>query len=185
MSEREEPGLVERTPVHRGRIVDLSLDRVRFPDGSEGTLEFVRHPGAAAVLPVVGRVDESDPEVVLIRQYRYAADGHILEVPAGLRSGPQESWEACAARELEEETGFRAGNLQRLGSVYTTPGFTNEVIHLFLASELERGDAARDDDEFIELVRASFSQAVTWARDGRIRDGKSVCTILLAERFLM
>jgi ADP-ribose pyrophosphatase len=176
-------GRLESRPVYRGRIVKLSVDTVLFPDGSRGELEMIRHPGASAVLPVVGTLDEADPEILLLRQYRYASDGEIWEVPAGLPLGPDETWEACARRELEEETGHRAGGLAPLTRIYTTPGFTDEVIHLFVAWNLEPGQERLDDDEFVEVVRMPFSRAIEMVRQGELIDGKSVATILFAERF--
>ena len=178
-----EPGTLASRLVHDGRIVHLSLDAVRFPDGSEGELEMIRHAGAAAVLPVVGSPEGTDPDVLLIRQYRYASGGYLYEVPAGMPNGPGEEWEECAHRELEEETGYRAGSLRPLTWIYTTPGFTDEVIHLFVATELEEGKASFDDDEFVEVVRVPFSTAVEWVGDGRIVDGKSVVAILYAAMF--
>jgi len=172
------PGLLESRPVYDGRIVHLSVDRVRFPDGSAGELEMIRHRGASAVLPVAGRVGDPDPEVLLLRQYRYAAGGYLYEVPAGLVGEGGESWEACARRELEEETGQRAGRIFPLTRIYTTPGFTDEVIHLFLATELTEGRGALDADEFVEVVRLPFSRALAWVHEGGIVDGKTIATLL-------
>jgi ADP-ribose pyrophosphatase len=179
-----EPGLLERRPVHQGRLLRLSLDRVRFPDGSEGELEMVRHPGASAVLPVVGALDAPDPQVLLVRQYRYASGGYLYEVPAGMPDAPGEPWDACAARELEEETGARPGTLETMTRIYTTPGFCDEVIRLYVASELEDGEPGRDDDEFMEVVRVPFSRAVEMVRSGEIVDCKSVAAILYARCFV-
>lgn len=179
------PGRLERRPVHRGRIVNLSVDTVRFPDGSTGELELVRHAGASAILPLVGSADDPDPEVLLVRQYRYAAGGYIYEVPAGMPDRDGEPWEHCARRELEEETGYRPGRLEPLTSILTTPGFTDEVIRLYLAYDLEEGSTGLDDDEFVEVVRVPFSRAVGWVQDGTIRDCKSVATILYAAHFVL
>ena len=170
--------------VHEGRIVRLSVDTVRFPDGSTGELEMIRHPGAAAVLPVVGSLDEQDPEILLLRQYRYASGGYLYEVPAGLPLGPDEPWDDCARRELEEETGHRAGTLARLTEIYTTPGFTDEVIRLYVASELQEGELNLDDDEFVEVLRFPFSEVLEMVRRGDITDCKSVATILYAAQFV-
>ncbi len=170
--------------VHDGRIVKLSVDTVRFPDGSEGDLEMIRHPGASAILPVLGSLDEEDPEVVILRQFRYASGGYLYEVPAGLPRGPEESWEDCARRELEEETGYKAETLVPLTRIYTTPGFTDEVIHLFAATGLTDGISSLDEDEFVEVVHLPFSEAVDKVRQGEIVDCKSVATILYAASFV-
>jgi len=171
--------------VHDGRIVKLSVDRVRFPDGSTGDLEMIRHPGAAAILPVVGSVAEADPDILLLRQYRYAAGGYLYEVPAGLPLGPDEAWEDCARRELEEETGHRTSKLTPLTRILTTPGFTDEVIHLYVAEGLTEGTTDRDEDEFMDVMRLPFSQVVEMVRTGEITDCKSVATILYAATFVV
>ena len=188
MSERPAPemdvGHVSSRLVHHGRIVRLSVDTVRFPDGSTGELEMIRHPGAAAVLPVVGSLEEEDPQVVLLRQYRYASGGYLYEIPAGLPSGPDEPWDACAHRELEEETGYRAATLVPLTAIYTTPGFTDEVIRLYVATELSKGESNLDDDEFVEVMTFPFSEVLEMVRRGDIVDCKSVSTILYAAQFV-
>jgi ADP-ribose pyrophosphatase len=181
----EEPKRLARRPVHDGRIVHLSLDTVRFPDGSVGELEFVHHAGASAVLPVAGRLDEPDPDILLLRQYRYAAGGYLYEVPAGMPLREGEPWDEVARRELEEETGWRAGRLIPLTRIYTTPGFTDEVIHLWLAAELTPGTSRLDEDEFVEVVRVPLSEALAWVAAGRIVDGKSLATLLFAARFAL
>lgn len=174
-------GHISSRLIHDGRVVHLSVDRVRFPDGSEGELELIRHRGASAVVPFLDDPFDADPRVVLIYQYRYAAGGFIYEIPAGIPFD-DEGWEECARRELEEETGYAAGKLQHLTSVYTTPGFTNEEIHLFQASALEKGSIQRDEDEFIEVVDLPFSAVLGMIQRGEIRDGKSLVGILLMDR---
>lgn len=175
--------LLRSTPVHDGRVVRLSVDRVRFPDGTVGELELVRHRGAAAVLPVLGAAGDPDPEVILLRQYRYAAGGVICEVPAGIIE-PEESWEECARRELEEEAGVRAGTLVRMTTIHTTPGFTNEEIHLYAAFDLVPGETSTDSDEFLEVVRMRLSAALELVRCGEISDAKTLVALLFAARFL-
>ncbi len=177
--------LIEREAVFDGRIVRLSVDTVRFPDGSTGTLELVRHPGASCVLPIFGDLGEPDPDVLLIHQYRYAGGGLMYEVPAGIPEGPSESWSACAHRELEEETGYRARTLHPLTRIYTTPGFTDEVIHLFAATGLSRGSPDHDADEFLEVVRVPFSRALELIRTGELVDAKSIACLLFAGAFLL
>ncbi len=185
MSDPTEPGRLSSRMIHNGRIVKLSMDRVRFPDGSDGDLEMIRHPGAAAVLPVAGSLDEEDPEILLLRQYRYASGGYLWEVPAGLRTDPGEAWDDCAHRELEEETGYRASTLIPLTHIYTTPGFTDEVIRLYVGTGLRDGSMRLDDDEFVEVVRVRFSESVEMVRKGEIVDCKSVATILYAAAFVV
>ncbi len=176
--------LMNTSLVHDGRVVHLSIDTVRFPDGSIGELELVRHRGAAAVLPVLGGERDADPDILLLRQYRYAAGGEIWEVPAGIIE-PGESWEDCARRELEEEAGVKAGKLVALTTIHTTPGFTNEEIHLYAAFDLEPGEARTDEDEFLQVVRLPLSEALRMVHTGEISDGKSLVAILYAARFLM
>ena len=177
------PGHISSRVIHDGRVVHLSVDRVRFPDGSSGELELIRHKGASAIVPMIGDPADEDPVVVLIRQYRYAAGGYVYEIPAGIPEG-EEEWEACARRELEEETGYTAGTWRHLTQIFTTPGFTNEVIHLFLATELEVGTVRRDRDEFMEVVELPLSRVLEMIRGGEVRDGKSIVGLLYVERFI-
>ena len=169
--------------VYDGRVVHLAVDRVRFPDGSEGSLELIRHAGAAAVVPFVDPPDSSDPEILLLHQYRYASGGYLYEVPAGLPAGPDEAWADCARRELTEETGYAAARLEYLTRIFTTPGFTNEVIHLFMATGLSAGKAARDVDEFIIVRAVPFSRALEMVRTGEIVDCKTVAALLYTAAF--
>ena len=180
-----EPGLISTRPVHSGRIVNLSIDTVRFPDGSTGDLELIRHSGAAAVLPVLSDPTTEDPQILLIRQYRYASGGYMLEVPAGRPDRPGEDWEVCARRELEEETGMVAGQLTKLIAIYTTPGFTDERIHLFLATDLKQGTSKLDLDEFVEPVVLQLSDALERVESGEINDAKTIVTLLYAAGFLL
>jgi ADP-ribose pyrophosphatase len=162
--------------VYEGRVLDVDLTHVELPGGRDVELEIIRHPGASAIVPFT-----SPDEVLLIHQYRFAADGFLWEVPAGkLDAG--EPPEVCAARELEEETGHRADRLEPLASIYTTPGFTDEVIHLFAAFDLEPVGQRLEPDEWIEVVPKPFDEAVAMVFDGRIRDAKSALALLHAAR---
>jgi len=168
--------------VYAGRVVRLDVDTVRFPDGSTGELELIRHPGAAAVVPCLTDPKGSDPTILMIKQYRYAAGGSLWEVPAGTLD-PNEAPDACARRELLEETGVSAERLEPLSAILTTPGFTDETIHLFMASGLRRGTAAPERDEFIEVVPRPLSEVLAGIRDGEIRDAKTMVAILYMARF--
>lgn len=178
----EGTGRVDSRRVYTGRIISLDVDTVRFPDGSTGEIEMIRHPGAAAVLPVLSAPADGDPQVLLIHQYRYAADGLVWEVPAG-RLDPGEDPAGCAGRELLEETGVTAGRFERLTTIYTTPGFTDETIHLFAAFDLEPGAHQREQDEFLEVVPLPLSRVLGMIRDGEIKDGKTIATVLFFAGF--
>lgn len=166
--------LMSSERVYEGRLLEIDVDRVALSGGREANLETIRHPGAAAALPFV---DETT--VLLIRQYRHAMGGFILEVPAG-KLDPGEGPEHCVVREVEEEVGHRPGRILPLGAVFTTPGFTDEVIWLYEAHDLVPTEIAHEVDEWIEVIQMPFGDAVDAVRDGRIRDAKSVATILHA-----
>ena len=170
--------------MYTGRVVRLDVDTVRFPDGSTGQLELIRHPGAAAIVPCASDPPGTDPTILLIRQYRYATGGPLWEIPAGTVDAGEDP-EACARRELLEETGVTAQRLQRLTSIWTTPGFTNEVIHLYLATGLTTGEPSRERDEFIEVVPQPLSRVLALIRDGEIRDAKTVVAILYMAGFVL
>jgi ADP-ribose diphosphatase len=171
--------------VYTGRVINLDVDTVRFPDGSSGDLEMIRHPGAAAVVPLASDPAGPDPTILMIRQFRYATGGPLWEIPAGRLSDPTEPPETCARRELLEEVGVTAARWQRLTTIWTTPGFTDEAIHLFAASELTAGAPAREPDEFIEVVPLPLSEVLRQIREGEIRDGKTVSAILYMSGFLL
>lgn len=166
--------LVSSRRVHEGRLLKIDLDEVNLPGGKTAQLECIRHPGAAAALPFL-----PDGRVLLVRQYRHAVGGWILEVPAG-KLDHGEPPATCAVREVEEEVGHRVGDLRELGAIFTTPGFTDETIWLYEAHDLTPTRTAHEADEVIEVVTMDFAAAVAAVRDGRIRDGKSVATILHA-----
>jgi ADP-ribose pyrophosphatase len=175
--------LIKTDRIYTGRVLNLDADTVRFPDGSTGQLEMIRHPGAAAVLPFLDDLSAPDPRVVLIRQFRHAADDFIYEVPAG-RLDPGESPEDCASRELAEETGYQATRLTRLTTIYTTPGFTDEKIHLFMASGLTAGLHHREADELLDLHLLPWSEVIGLIRAGKIVDGKSLIAIMFVQGFV-
>lgn len=168
----------QKQQIFDGRVVSLAMEEHALPDGRRAVFEIVRHPGGAAVLPVLG-----DGQVVLLRQFRPAVGGAVLEIPAG-RLEPDEAPEACARRELREEAGYRADRLEKLGEMLTAVGFCDEVLHLFLAAELAAAPAAPEPDEYIEVVTLPLAEALAMVGDGRIRDGKTQLALLLYHRLL-
>ena len=162
--------------VYAGRLLKIDRDRVKLPNGRETTLEMVRHPGASAIVPFV-----TADEILLVRQFRYATEGFILEVPAGTLNAGEDP-ESCARREVEEESGHRAGRLERLASIYTTPGFTDEVIHLWAAYDLTPVGQNLDPDEVMTVERMPLATAVERIGRGEIVDSKTICALLLADR---
>ncbi len=168
------PSAVEE--VYSGRIVHLRKERVTLPNGHTVELEIVRHKGASAV----AAVDDAG-RVTLIRQFRHAAGGFIWELPAGILADASEPPAECAKRELLEETGLSAREWRHLGTIVTTPGFTDERIHLFLARRLEQAEHAREHDEVIDEMRAvPLGDALAMIRRGEIVDGKTVAGLYLA-----
>ncbi len=162
--------------IYKGRIVDLRVEAVRLPNGTIVDLELLRHRGASAVAAV-----DAEGRVALIHQYRYAAGGFIWELPAGVLDAPDEPPIACAARELREEAGQAAETLKHLGTVFTTPGFTDERIHLFLARGLRAEPSSHEADEVITEVRwVPVPDALAMIRRGEIVDGKTIAGLHLA-----
>ncbi len=161
--------------IYEGRILDLEVDRVRLASGSEAFREVIRHRGAAVMLPLL-----EGNRVVFVKQYRYPLAEVILELPAG-KIDPGEDPQVCAERELEEETGWHARTMHSLGPIFTTPGFTDEVIHCFLATDLVPAENVEPDpDEAIEIVTMTVEEALEACRNGLIRDSKTIATLFLA-----
>jgi len=170
--------------VFTGRVIGLDVDTVRYPDGTTGEMEIIRHPGAAAVVPIASDPNGADPTLLMIKQYRHAAGGTLWEIPAG-RLGPNEDPATCARRELLEEVGVIAGRLEPLATIWTTPGFTDERIHLFWAADLKAGVHAREHDEFIEVAPRHLTDVLDGIRAGEICDGKTVSAILYLAKFTL
>jgi ADP-ribose pyrophosphatase len=164
--------------IYRGRVLDLDVDTIRLPNDEVLDLEIVRHRGAAAVVPV-----DAEGTVWMVRQYRYATGGFLLEIPAGKLDGG-EAPDTCARRELEEEVGRRAGTLVPLGFIWTTPGFTDERIWLYLATDLDAAEQRLERDEWLTVERRPLEEALRLAENGTIADAKSVCALLRAGRRL-
>jgi ADP-ribose pyrophosphatase len=162
-------------PPYQGRIIRVAAETVTLPNRRVIQLDVVRHPGASAVVPLT-----DDGTVILIHQFRYAVGGYLYEVPAGTLA-PGESPDACALREVEEETGYRAGRLVRLGSIVTAPGFCDEQIHLYLGTQLQQTRQLLDDDEILTVVEMTLDEAMAKIFDNTIRDAKSIAALVLAE----
>jgi len=178
----DQTGRMESRRAYTGKVISLDVDVVRFPDGSVGELEMIRHPGASAIVPFLSDPRGEDPQVLMIRQYRYAAEGYLLEIPAG-RLDPGEDPRDCALRELKEETGCSAEQVDHLFTMYTTPGFTDEKIHLFMATGLVAGESKRESDEFLDLEPMPLSRALKLVEAGEIKDAKTALGLLFAAGF--
>lgn len=161
--------------LYEGRMINLRRDKVRLPNGKEASREVVEHPGAVAIVPVL-----PDRRILLVRQFRHPVGQILLEIPAGkLNAG--EDPDACARRELEEETGHLAGRLERKASIFTGPGFTDEVIHIYLAEELHKTALNPDEDEFLEVGAYDQADIKQMIRDGLIRDSKTIAGLYLLQ----
>ncbi|MDD3839174.1 MAG: NUDIX hydrolase [Clostridia bacterium] len=169
---------IDSKKIFDGKIIKLKVDTVLLPDGKKSTREIVNHPGAVAILPLTDK-----NELIMVKQYRKPIERVLLEVPAG-KLDEDELPEECAERELEEETGLTAEKLINLSSIYTTPGFSDEVIHLFIATGLKKGRANSDDDEFLEVVKIPFNKVMEMIEQNLIMDSKTINCILLARHYL-
>lgn len=164
--------VISSQQVFDGDLIQVKVDTVLFPNGNQRTRETAQHPGAVAILPVL-----PDGRMVLVRQYRYAVGRPLLEVPAGtLDSG--ESPEACALRELAEETGYRSTNLRKLCQFYCSPGWADEILHVFVATDLVSGASSPEEDEDLELVEIAPDDVQRLIAQGEIADAKTIVSLL-------
>ena len=169
---------LRRVNRYEGIIVDLTVDRIRLPDGKESFREVVDHPGGVCVLPV-----DADGFAYCVRQYRYAIGKHLIEAPAGKLERGEDPLKA-AERELAEETGFAAGKMIYLGGYYSSPGISTEKLHLYLAVRLRSGEAHPDEGEFLDLLRIPYEELYERVINGEIPDAKTAVIVLQARRFL-
>lgn len=172
MAVEPEIGLTKET-VYDGKLFQVYKEMVRLPDGSVRPREIVLHPGAVALVVV----DDSG-RLVLVRQYRRAADRVLLEIPAGTREAGEDPLE-CARREIREETGYEAANVESLGGFYSAPGFCTEYLTCYLMTGLTENPAAGDEDENIEVVHLTLDEAIEAIKSGEICDAKTICGIML------
>ncbi|NLL20630.1 MAG: NUDIX hydrolase [Firmicutes bacterium] len=165
--------------IYSGKIISVRLDRVQLSDGQESSREIVEviNSGAVGIVPV------KDGRIYLVRQYRKAIEKVLLEIPAG-RLEPGEDPLHCAQRELAEEIGFRTENLQRMAFFYSSPGFSNEVLYLYLARDLVRGETVKEEGEFLEVESYAFPEALKMVSNGEIEDGKTIIGLLMAANYL-
>lgn len=169
----EEIKRLNRELVYKGHIIDMYKDTVKIPNGNIAEWDFIGHKGAAAVLPVL-----KNGNVLMVRQYRNALDRYTLEIPAGGLESPDEPMIDCAARELEEETGYKSDNLEILLSLHTTVAFCNEKIEVFLARDLVKTSQHLDEDEYIDVEEHSIEELLEAVYSGKIEDSKTVSAIL-------
>lgn len=164
---------IDRKLIHHGRIIDYYQDTISVENGNIVTFDFIGHKGAAAVVPV-----RDDGKILMVKQYRNALDRETLEIPAGGKDWAEEPTRDCAARELEEETGFKAENLELLLSIYTTVAFCNEKIDIYVARDLVPSKQNLDEDEFIDVVACDIDQLCQRVYEGKIQDAKTVAAIM-------
>ncbi|MDY6793799.1 MAG: NUDIX hydrolase [Actinomycetota bacterium] len=170
--------LIDRKTVFEGKVVRLYLDRIILPNGKEAEREVVRHGGAVAMVAI----DEWET-VYLVRQYRHPTARELLEIPAGKLDRGEDPLE-CGRRELMEETGLSAGEWLKLSVFYTSPGFSDEVLHLYLVRELEEGVAAPEEDEFLQIVTMPLEEALTMVARGEIEDSKTIAGLTLSSLYI-
>lgn len=169
-----EPTIASET-IFTGKVITLKVDEVRLPNGRTATREIVKHQGAVAVLPLT-----EDGKMIAVRQYRKALERSIVEIPAGKLEKGEEPL-ACAKRELEEETGYTAARYEHISSFYTSPGFADELLHLYMATGLQAGTMRLDEDEFVEVMALTLEEAQDMHRRGEIRDAKTVLALFAWE----
>ncbi|RYL93353.1 NUDIX hydrolase [Sporolactobacillus sp. THM19-2] len=171
MSDRLTEQKTDSKELFRGEIVHLFLDTVALPDGRSATREVVKHPGAVAIIAV-----NDQGKLLLVRQYRYPLDGIIYEIPAG-KLEPGENPDHSAHRELEEETGYQCTQLEKVASFYSSPGFSDELLHIYFTDTLTPGRQHLDDDEFLEVCAVSLEEAERMVVEHQIADAKSVYAV--------
>jgi len=170
--------LLKSEIVYPGRAFTIRRDTLRLPDGRENSFDIVVHIGSVIILPL-----DADGQLLFVRQYRHAAGAELLELPAGTLD-PGERPEACARREVREETGMAAGKLEHLGGFYLAPGYSTEYMNVYLATELHHNPLEADEDEFLTVERFPLSKALAMFERGEIQDAKSIAAILLARKHL-
>jgi ADP-ribose pyrophosphatase len=170
---------IKSEPLFQGRAFKVRRDYLKAPNGREAKFEIVDHIGSVTIVPV-----DEQGNLLFVRQYRRAADMDLLELPAGTLEGEHEPYEACAAREIREETGMAAGKLERIGDFYLAPGYSTEFMAVFLATELTHNPLQADADEFLQLEKIPIDKALEMAEKGEIPDAKTLAALFLAGKYL-
>jgi ADP-ribose pyrophosphatase len=165
--------------VFRGKVFNVKVDEIQYDSGNKGRREIVIHPGGAVVVPL-----KNDGKIIMVNQFRYPFQKNILELPAGKLDVGEDPY-VCAARELEEETGYKTNSLEKLGAIYTTPGFCSEILHIYIAKNLIPGKHNREEGEHgMEVVELALNEIEKKIKNGDITDGKTICGIYLAYQYL-
>ncbi len=167
---------IARELAYKGAIFEVYKDRMEFENGNHEDWDFIRHNGAAAVVPVM-----DDGRILMVRQYRSSVDRETLEIPAGKLDAPGEPGIGCATRELEEETGYRTDHMELLLSIYTTMGFCNEKIEIYVARNLQKAEQNLDENEYVDLIPYTVEELKTKIYTGELQDSKTVAAILAYE----
>ena len=175
MSDALTEKLISSELIYDGRVVHLYIDTVQLPNGKTSKRELIRHVGAVALIPF-----DADGNIIMVRQYRHPLGRILLEIPAGTLN-PNEDPDVCAIRELQEETGYKPGHLEKIGGIFLAPGYSSEYIHLYIATQLSESRLAMDEDEFIEIVRLPLQEALKRIGTGEIADSKTISALLLVK----
>ncbi|MBM7614025.1 NUDIX hydrolase [Alkaliphilus hydrothermalis] len=170
---------VKSERIYEGKVINLRVDMVELPDRKYSKREIVEHGGAVGVVAVT-----PDGKLLFVKQFRKAVEGDLLEIPAG-KIEKDEDPKDCALRELEEETGYTTSKITKMLDFYTSPGFSNEVIHIYLAEELEQGEACPDEDEYIEVISLTLEEMLELIKKGEVKDSKTIVAILYYQNVLL
>ena len=172
--------VIESRVLFSGKVFDLKVDKIEYDSGNPGIREVAVHPGGAVVVPVL-----DNGRIIIVKQYRYPLNKTILELPAG-KLNKDEDPLVCAVRELEEETGYKAGRIEKLGAICTSPGFCTEILHIYFANELIPGNHNREEGEYgMEILELTFKEVEEKIKRGEIIDAKTICGIHLAAKHLL
>ena len=171
--------IVKSDVIYSGKVFNIKVDQIEYNNGNKAVREVAEHPGGAVVVPVT-----DDGKIVMVTQHRFPVNEILLELPAGKLSKGEDP-KLCAVRELEEETGYKSDNVNKLGSIFTTPGYSTENLWIYLAKDLKPGNHNREEGEFgMEVFELSLKEVEEKIYNGEIVDGKTICGIYLAKSYL-